>query len=197
MSKIQGLADRHVAELRRNLRNHKWESTGEGLVIPDMKLAIGGVYGVQVGDGPWETMKNLIVTEGLNYAVAVALANGAQVPTWYIALFSGNVVVPLTWTAANFVANATEFTGYDEATRREFVEGAVAAGAVTNTASVTTFTITGPAQATIRGGALVSNSVKSATTGTLFSAVRFASDKLVDATEQLRVSYMLTAANPP
>lgn len=193
---IEGLAERHIAELRRHLRNHKWESTDEGLLVPEMGLTVGGVYGVQVADGPWEFQKNLVVTEGLNYNVAAALANGSQIPTWYVALFSGDVVVPLTWTAANWVANATEFTGYDEGTRQEFVEGSVAAGAVNNLASVATFTITGPGAATIRGGALVSNSVKSSTTGKLFSAARFGSDKTVDAGEQLRVSYSLTAANP-
>lgn len=195
---IQGFLNslgRHAAELRRLLRNHKWESTGDGLLIPDMGLLLHGRYAAwKTGETP-EFYPNRVVTEGLTYTVAVAIANGTQIPSWFLAPFSGNITPAAGLTAATFTATATEYTNYDEATRQAFVPGAVSAAAVDNLASVATITNTGPGTATIYGAGLISVAAKGATTGKLFSAGRFATTKVLDATEQLNVSYGLTATS--
>ena len=80
------------------------------------------------------------------------------------------------------------------ATRVEFVEGAVAAGVVENTASRAEFTFT--AAKTIYGAFLVSAQAKGAITGVLMSAARFTAPKVLQIDDVLRVtaSFSLTSA---
>ena len=82
-----------------------------------------------------ETVHNLMPEEGRNHAVSVITKGATQVPTWYIGLFEGNYVPVDSDKASTFPTSATECTAYLPATRVEFVEGAVAAGVVENTAS--------------------------------------------------------------
>lgn len=141
---------------------------------------------------PWEVSPNLIVTEGLNYILASALGAVAQKTTFYVALFGGNVTPVAGWTGANFTANATEFTNYDEATRVLWADDAVAAGVIGNNATPAEFTIS-TGGGTVRGAALIEASAKSSTSGILVAAARFASDKVMAATEELRVKYVISA----
>src|SRR5690348_16648804 len=126
------LSARHRDEALRAIRRHKYEVNEAGIVIPSMKLTIGGLFEVASGDGPWDIAPNLLVTEGLNHILSVALAQGTQKAAFYIAPFAANVAVASTWTGANFTDNATEFTNYTEANRVLWNKGAVAAGAVGN-----------------------------------------------------------------
>lgn len=188
------LSARHRDEALQAIRRHKYEVTDSGIVIPSMGLAIGGVFEVAQGDGPWDVSPNLIVTEGLNHILSVALAQGTQKLAFYIAPFSGNVSVPGTWTGANFADNATEVTNYTEANRVLWAKGAVAAGAVGNSATPAVFTI-GTGGATIRGVALLEANGKGATTGVLIAAARLAQDKVMSEAEELRVKYTLSATS--
>lgn len=188
------LSARHCDEALRAIRAHKYDRTDSGIVIPSMKLAIGGVFEVAVGDGPWDVAPNLIVTEGLNHLLSVALAQGTQKAAFYLAPFSGNVAVPATWTGANFTTNATEFTNYTEANRVLWEKGAVAAGSVGNAATPGVFTMdTGGG--TIRGMALLEASAKSATTGVLIAAARLSADKVLAVDEELRAKYTISATS--
>ena len=101
------LAARHREEALRAIRNHKFDYTENGIAIPSMKLAIGGVFEVAGGDGVFEVCPNLIPTEGLNHIIGVALNQATQKLAFYLGLFSGDVTVQPTWTGANWVANAT------------------------------------------------------------------------------------------
>ena len=96
--------------------------------------------------------------------------------------------------ASTFPTSATECTAYLPATRVEFVEGAVAAGVVENTASRAEFTAT--AAKTIYGAFLVSAQAKGAITGVLMSAARFTAPKVLQIDDVLRVtaSFSLTSA---
>lgn len=187
------LAARHRDEALRAIRAHKYDRTDAGIVIPSMKLAIGGVFEVAANDGPWDVAPNLIPTEGLNHIIAVALAQGTQKSAFYLALFSGDVTVQATWTGANFVTNATEFTNYT-GERQEWVDGSVAAGSVSNTASPAVFPITG-AGGTVRGIALLEASAKGATTGVLIAASKLAVAKVMANEEELRAKYTLSATS--
>lgn len=134
-----------------------------------------------------EVVHNLTPIEGLNYMLASAIKGSTSPLTaWYIAPYEGNYTPQTTDTAANIVANATECTTYAESTRVVFTPGAIASGAMDNTASLATFTFN--ATKTIYGGFMTSSATKSSTTGVLISAVRFTSPKSVDATTVLKVT---------
>lgn len=158
------------------------------------KISLQGHFEVQVGDGPWEVCPNLVVTEGINHILDVALDQGTANASFYIAPFSGNVTPGASWTAANFTANSTEFTNYTEATRVLWDNDAVSAGSIGNNTTAATFTMdTGGG--TVRGAALISASAKSATTGKLVAAARFAADKTLTVGEELRVKYIITGTS--
>lgn len=190
------LSARHREEALSAIRRHKYEVAPGGIVIPSMKLAIGGVFETAKGDGPWDVAPNLIVTEGLNHILGVALAQATQKLAFYIAPFGGNVSVAGTWTGANFAANATELTtAYSEANRVEWEKGSVAAGSVGNSATPAVFTFAAGGPYTVRGVALLEASGKGATTGVLIAAARLAADKVMSEAEELRVKYTLSATS--
>lgn len=156
--------------------------------IDNEALHANGMFEVSINNGPWELIENLIPLEGRNYMLGAALDGVAQQTAFFIALFSGNVTPLDTWTAANFVANATEFTNYDEATRVSWAKGDVAAAAIDNSVTPALFTL-GVGGGTVRGAALVTASAKSATTGILIAASRFVADKVLAEDDEIRIRY--------
>ena len=137
---------------------------------------------------------NLIPQQGLDHMLDVTCKGGSQVATWYVSIYEGDYTPISTNTAANFPGLSTECVAYDEAVRPTWVEGAITAGAVDNSASKAEFTIN--ASKTIYGCALNSAAAKGATTGILLSAVRFATPKAFVDNDVLRVTapISLTAA---
>lgn len=193
MNSIPGFLQRFSREVRRALSNHRYERTTEGIILPN-GIRIGGQFGHQVNGGPMIWEPNLVVNEGLNHILDTVLHNQAQIPTWFVALFAGNVTPVATWTAANFTSLSTEFVNYTEATRPEYNEAAAAAQSITNSANKAVFTIdTGGG--TVYGAALISSSVKSGVAGKLFAATRFATQRTLDATDLLNVAYTVGASS--
>jgi hypothetical protein len=184
------LTSKLARELRTAFRNNKFEQTESGILFAGSNIEAAGMWSVQKNDEAVEYSKNLITTEGLNHMLDVTLRGTSANATWYVAPFSGNVTVLNTWTAANFTANATENTGYDEAARVAFVEAAASGGSITNSASKAVFTFN--ATATVYGAGLLSASAKSSTSGVLFAAVRFASSKSVVDDDVINVGYTVT-----
>lgn len=133
---------------------------------------------------------NIVTTEGLNYLLSVGLAGGSQVSPWYIGLFEGNYTPVAGLTAATFTSAATECTAYDEAARVAYVEGTPSGGVLDNSASRAVFTMN--ATKTVYGGALLSVSTKSSTSGTCLAAARFSSSRAVVDDDELSVRYSLT-----
>lgn len=166
------------------------EMTETGLVVPTEGLAIRGIvsYGVRGTDTEWTN--NLIVGEGLNYLVAAATGSEVPISNWYIAVFSSDVEVQSSWTAATFAASAGEFINYVGAERPQWQPGAVAAGARNSFASKASFEATEDGSI-VRGAALISASGKSSTAGKLLGATRFNTDKPLDTGEILDVGYGL------
>lgn len=169
----------------------KLKRNAAGLLIPADTFNARGVFDVAVNDGPFEPAPNLVTLEGRNHTLDVTLGGATQVPTWYIALFAGNVTPASGWTAANFDANATEFTNFDEGVRQAYDEGSPTAGAIDNDTNEAEFTVSAGG-GTVYGAALISNSVVGATTGTLFSAARFATVKNLDEGDVIRVKYTVS-----
>lgn len=154
------------------------------------EIKTGAVYAVDVvaPDGTVSQASiehNLVPTQGLTHMASVVFKGATQVNPWYIAPFEGDYTPVPGDTAATIAASAVETTAYTASARLEFVEGAVTAGAVDNTASRAEFTFN--ANKVVYGVFLVSASPKGATTGTLISVVRFASPKTVESGSTLRV----------
>ncbi len=133
-----------------------------------------------------EITHNLNPVEGLNHMMGVTFKTVTQVSKWYLTLYEGNYTPTPDLTAAAFPALATESVAYTPASRVEFIEGVVAGGSIDNSASKAEFTFT--ANKTIYGGALLSSSVRGATSGVIISAVRFTSPKVLTSGDVLRVT---------
>jgi len=133
---------------------------------------------------------NIIPASALNDILDVYLGAGTQKLSWYIALFEGNYTPTSGLTAANFTSTATECTAYDEATRVLYDPGAASGGVVDNSANRALFTMN--ATKTVYGGALISVSTKSSTSGVLAAAARFPLSRNVVDDDELSVRYTIT-----
>lgn len=190
METLNDLSARAKAGLLRSLRNHRYEETPDGFFLPKERVLVRGLFVHSLNGGEPEYDTNLVVTEGRNHMLNVVLSGASQVATWYVALFASNVTPQATWTAANFVANATEFTAYDEATRPEYVETAASAGAINNYSNKAAFTVN--ASGTVYGGAILSSSVKSGSSGVLLASARFTNSRAVEDDDLLQIGYQLS-----
>jgi hypothetical protein len=141
-----------------------------------------------------ETIKNIMPHEGMAHVLNTILKSGSQVAQWYVGIYEGAYTPLIVDTLATFPGSATESTAYGEATRVAYAPGTVAAGAVDNVASKAEFTMN--AIKSIYGGFITSAPAKNGTSGTLLSAVRFATAKQVDVGSVLRVTagFQLTSA---
>ena len=164
------------------------------------KLTLAGVYTFEhIRDGKvidaWED-NNIVVDEGLNYILDAALSGGSPLTTWYVGLFKNNYTPVYNNVASTFagagVANEVT-TEYTEATRPVWVEAGAAAKTITNSASPAVFTFgTG---VTVYGSFLISNATKGGTTGTLASASKFGTARVMLAADKLNVTYSLTVSS--
>ncbi len=187
---------KHRGEVLRALANHKYEVMDDGGIV--LRAGINaipmGVFDVdhrRAGGLLARTAgSNVIPTEGLNHILSVTLAGGSQVLTWYMGLFEGNVTPASSLTAATFTSTTTECTAYDETTRVAYQEGTAAGGVIDNASNRAIFTMN--ATKTVYGGALLSASAKSSTTGSLLAAARFATPRNVVDDDELSCRYTLT-----
>lgn len=136
---------------------------------------------------------NLVVDQGLNYALNSGFGQASAITSWYIGLFEGNYTPTSAVTAATITGLSTECTAYASGTRPAWTTVASTAKQLTNGASRASFVFS--AAKSIYGAFLVSSATKSGTSGTLFSAARFTTAKAVDINDELLVTYVLTAAD--
>lgn len=146
------------------------------------------------GNLKWEAEEhNLVVNEGLQYMCGTALTSVSQITSWYIGLYgAGASNTPAAGDTMASHAGWTEIVPYSNGTRPacSFATATTANPSVaTNSASQAAFAIN--ATATVGGAFLVSNSTKSGTTGTLFSAADFSApgDRSVVSGDTLNVTY--------
>lgn len=178
------------SRIRNALKAEQYDTTPEGVYFPSENALVQGRFSVaKRGEAP-EYSDNLVVNEGLDYILSAAVGATAGIANWYIALFTGDVSVVATWTAATFTSASTEWTSYDEAARVAWSKGAVASGGVDSFSSKSSFTSSSDTQV-VRGAGLLSASAKSATSGILFASSRLSSDKTLDTGEILDVGYGL------
>lgn len=190
---LKSIKPNWLRELQRNIRNHKWEETEEGLLIGS--VGIRGDLDVYAPDGlGWRKERNLLTTEGKNHILSVVIGATAKISTWYVAPASANTTYSATWTGANFAANATELTtDYSESTRVEYSEGTASGGAISNSASPAVFTSAAVAPISIWGCGLASASAKGATIGTLLAASKYSTVRtLAESGDKLSVAWTIT-----
>lgn len=189
--------ERHLPELRRAIRNHKYEETDTGIYLPAQDQILGFSCETRVNGRDPQLTHNLLTLEGRRYLLGAAVAGTAQVTQFYIAPFTGDVMPLESWTAANFAAAATEFTSYEGSTRVVWNRAMHAtASSADNTANAAVFTLSaGQSNVTLRGFALLTASSKSATTGALLSAMRHDRPALGEG-DALSVRLTLTYQNP-
>lgn len=152
----------------------------------------------------WD-VSNVVTVEGRRQLLESALANGTQIATWYIGIYSGAVSPLESWVSAQLSGsnNPTEVSAeYDEATRELWIQGLHATGAsisnaVANGGTVATFTFNAPE--TIRGAMLLSAAAKDGSgdaVGTLMAIANFA-PRTVGDTDLLNITYELTTTSTP
>jgi hypothetical protein len=186
---------RFIGEVRRAIRNHKWEQHKSGILIPGGVL-VGGEYSYSHNKGPWsDPEKNLLPTEGLLWLLKCLDGHGTPVAS-YIALHANTTTVLATHTAAGYTATFGEITsgseGYEESTRVEWVTADPSVTAVMNNyASPASFTIITASTLTVNGVALLTASAKGATTGALVSASKFGATRTFSDDDTFDVKYQL------
>ena len=175
----------------------KFEETEDGLFFPRSRLLINGVFKYNKRGEPEECSTNLVVDEGLNYIIDVALGVENKISTFYIAPFTGPAAVANTWTGSNFTGNAIEWNlGYEEALRPVWDEGPVATGGIDSFNSKAVFTSAADGEV-VTGAGLISTSGKGATAAVLIAASKFPSAKNLDIGEILEIGYGLQLTAVP
>ena len=151
------------------------------------------------GNLKWEEKApNLVVNVGLQYMAETGLGNGTQITTWYLGLYgAASSNDPAAGDTMSSHAGWTEVTDYDESVRQTatFATATTAdPSVITNSASAAVFTMN--ATTTVGGAFLTSDSTKSGTSGTLFSAADFQSpgDREVVSGDVLNVTYTFSLA---
>lgn len=163
-------------ELARAVRNRRFEQTESGILFPEAKSIVSGVFCSWVNDGPKDISPNVVTNEGITLALGVLFHSVAAPAAWYIAPFSSSSVPAASITAANFTANLTEFVNYTPAFRQQWVTAAASGTSITASAPAS-FTISaGPSN--VYGAALLTSNVQNGVTGSSYAAAQFATAKL-------------------
>jgi hypothetical protein len=136
-------------------------------------------------------MPNGVTNVGKDHVLNTQFNAGTPVNPWFIGIIdnSGFTALAAADTMASH-AGWNEFTTYSEATRVDWAEDAASGQAISNSTPAT-FNITG--SGTLNGVFLNSISTKSGTTGTLWATASFASTIPVVNTDQLKITYTVTA----
>jgi hypothetical protein len=169
-------------------------------MIEELKAKFGGTYHcVHVRDGEvideWDA-ENIVVNQGLNALLNIALGAQASIASWYLGLFSGNYTPVAADTAATIAANATEVSAYTAGARQLFVPASATTQSITNSASQASFTFN--ASATIYGAFLISSSIINSSSNAppyLMSAAQFGTSKSVVSGDQLLLTYTFNASS--
>jgi hypothetical protein len=140
----------------------------------------------------WENeAKNAVVTEGLSHILDREFHGDAQVATWYIGLIktaythdaADTLLTHAGWTEAVLT---TDYTG----NRKEWTEGAAAAGVMTNGVTVDFAMLT---SITLKGALLCA--AATGTAAALFCTAAFTGgDQAVNNGDTIKVTYTITAS---
>ena len=182
--------------------------------IEEFRESVSGTFGNRTGTkykrdngklvweptSNWEYSDNIVVNQGLDYLLDVALSGGTQIAAadWQITLnktatspVAGDTYASRGW---------TEIAGSDvtETVREEFGDNAVSGQSISNgTAAQYTAnaTFTAYGAALLGGGASPNTIGDTAGGGTLYAASDFSTSKALTASDTIDVTYTLTTAD--
>lgn len=164
--------------------------------FPKRGVTIKGEYFDRVNGGEWHRTQNLITNEGIALILNVALGKTPKPAAYYIALFSGQAQPQNTWTAANFASAASEIVstseGYEGATRPEWTSANTNGNTINNMAAAAKLTIRTAGQLNVTGVALLTNSQKGGTSGTLVSATKYAAPRVFQDGDIYEIGYNIS-----
>ena len=183
-------------ELAAELRAERFDLTPEGVYFPRQSVLAAGEYFDRVNGGEWARTPNLVVNEGMAHILNVALGATAKPAGYFLALFNGAATPHANWTAAGFAATAGEVVsmseGYTSPTRPAWTPGVAATNSIDNMAAVATVTIAATSQINVTGAAMLTSSMRGATTGVLVSATRYAAERTFQNGDTYDIGYRLS-----
>ena len=146
------------------------------------------------GNLKWEERNrpNIVTNEGLNHLLNVVFHGTTAFSPWYIGAVETNTTAAATMTYA--VPVFTEWDGYTEAVRQEFVEAAASGQSITNSANKAAFTSS--ETKVLYGAALFSYATMLDTAhagAVLFCYSKFDTGKAVDSGDTFKVTCTLSA----
>lgn len=145
-----------------------------------------------IGELKWvEIINNLNVSEGLTDILGVYFSSDTQSANWYIGLKGSNETPADGWNAAGIGTQFTEFTGYSQATRVQWVEAGASSKSISNSASPSVFSIN--ASGTLYGAFLVNISTKGSTSGKLWCCSNFSTSRPVNSGDSISIIYVITS----
>jgi len=151
------------------------------------------------GQEKWrEINKNLVTTAGANHVLDGTFKSGTQITSWFVGLkAAGTPVIADTMASHSTWTELVHTTKYSQVVRQTLTLGSITGTTTStcdNTSSKATFSIN--ATSTVAGAFVVSNNAtSSATAGTLYGVVDFASSRAVISGDTLEVTVTLTAAS--
>jgi NADPH-dependent curcumin reductase CurA len=144
----------------------------------------------------WEDVsKNIIVDQGLEYLIDVALAEATQEPTWWCGIVYDTPTFSATGTIGSH-AGWTEVTTYSAADRPQFNVLDNGVGSVDNDSSTAVAAFTLSVSLTVGGVFLISTATNTGAGGVIFSGVAFSGgNRAVQTADRLEVTYTLSVAD--
>ena len=186
----------NTKELANDLKSENYQMTEHGIYFPKQGVMAQGEYFDRINGGEWQTTHNLVVNEGLAHLLNVAMGTTAKPAGYYLALFSGATAPAANWTAANFASVAAEIVsmteGYTSATRPQWTPQNTSTNSIDNFNAVAKVTIATSSQLTVTGAAMLTNSTKGGTTGTLISASKYTAARVFQDGDEYEIGYRLS-----
>ena len=186
----------NTKDLENDLKAENYQMTEQGIYFPKQGILAQGEYFDRINGGEWQTTHNLVVNEGLAHLLNVAMGTTAKPAGYYLALFSGATAPAANWTAANFSSVAAEIVsmteGYTNATRPQWTPQNTTTNSIDNFNAVAKVTIATSSQLTATGAAMLTNSTKGGTTGTLISASKYTAARVFQDGDEYEIGYRLS-----
>jgi len=151
------------------------------------------------GQEKWrEVNKNLVTTAGANHVLDGTFKSGTQITSWFVGLKgAGTPVIADTMASHGSWTELVHTTKYSQTVRQTLTLGSITGTTTStcdNSSNKATYSIN--ATSTVAGAFVVSNNASaSATAGTLYGVVDFASSRDVISGDTLEVTVTLTAAS--
>lgn len=179
-----------------DLGRENYDYTANGIYLPRQGILVSGEYFDRINGGEWQHTCNLVVNEGLAHLLNVAMGGKAKATGYYLALFSGATAPAANWTAANFAAVASEIVsmteGYTSATRPQWTPTDTTSNQIDNFTATASVTIATSSQLNVTGAALLTNSTKGGTSGTLISATKYSAARTFQDGDVYDIGYRLS-----